>query len=50
MEDKDSATTEILLNPDLSVDFAETNGPLYVKASGSWKQDDDGSFEMVLHL
>lgn len=48
MEDKDSATTEVFLNPDLSVDFAETNGPLYLEAAGSWKQDDEGAFEMVL--
>lgn len=48
MEDQDSETTEVYLNTDLSVDFAETNGPPYVQAAGSWKQDDDGGFEMVL--
>ena len=48
MEDRDSCTTEVVLNSDLSVTVLETNGPKYLKASGTWKKEDSGIFEMEM--
>lgn len=49
MEDQDSCTTEVRLNEDLSVEVADTNGPLFTAAEGSWfLSEDDGSFTMTL--
>jgi len=48
MEDQDTCTTELTLNPDLSVTVHETNGPRYIEASGSWKKDDSGVFQLEL--
>ena len=48
MEDIDSCTTEVVLNADLSVTVLETNGPKFLKASGSWKKEEDGTFELEI--
>lgn len=48
MEDQEDCTTEVILNPDLSVTVLETNGPPFVKAVASWKKEDDGTFEMEM--
>jgi len=49
MEDKESCTTELILNPDLSVTVLETNGPPYISAYGSWKKNaEDGMFTLEL--
>jgi hypothetical protein len=48
LEDSESATTEILLNADLSVAVGETDGPLFTHARGTWSQDKDGSFVMKI--
>lgn len=47
MEDADTATTEVFLNADQTVDIGETDGPLFIGAEGTWKQNDN-EFEMVL--
>jgi hypothetical protein len=47
MEDADTATTEVFLNVDQTVAVGETDGPLFITAEGTWKQNDD-EFEMVL--
>jgi hypothetical protein len=48
MEDRERCTTEVLLNADASVSLLQTDGPLYKKASGSWKFLPNGMFEMTL--
>jgi hypothetical protein len=48
MEDKDSCTTEVFLNSNNTVTLLETNGPVFVSATGSWNLEGDGSFEMTL--
>lgn len=48
MEDQDSCTTEILLNPDNSVTILATNGPQFVSACGSWEKRADEIFLMEL--
>ena len=49
LEDKESATTEVCLKADNTVDVGETDGPLFVRASGTWKESQEGDFEMVLN-
>lgn len=39
MEDRDSCTTEVILNANNSVTALNTNGPLYASATGTWKLD-----------
>jgi len=54
LEDSETCTTEIFLNADQTVDVGETDGPVFIKASGTWTQerskggDDPGSFQMTL--
>jgi len=49
LEDKESCTTDVFLNSDRTVTVGETDGPVYLSASGTWSQDpSDGSFRMVL--
>jgi hypothetical protein len=48
LEDQDTATTEVFLKADNTVDVGETDGPLHIKASGTWKETPQGEFEMVL--
>ena len=49
MEDRDSCTTEVVLNPDSTVSTLETNGPLHKDATGSWELDKiTGDFTMIL--
>lgn len=45
LEDKETATTEIVLNADRSVTFGKTDGPIALACAGTWKQV-DGSFRM----
>ena len=49
MEDRDSCTTEVMLNDNKTLMVLETNGPLFVSATGSWNLDEDGSFDMMLN-
>jgi hypothetical protein len=49
MEDRDSCTTEVILNQNNTVTPLETNGPLHKEASGTWKLDPvSGEFVMTL--
>jgi hypothetical protein len=48
MEDRDSSTTEVLLNRDETVGVLTTNGPPFVEASGKWRLKSDGTFQMTL--
>jgi hypothetical protein len=48
MEDRDRSTTEVYLNPDSTVSFLKTDGPLHKSASGSWKFLPNGMFEITL--
>lgn len=48
MEDKDSCTTEVLLNKDNTVTLFQTNGPLFVAATGKWRLKPDLTFQMTL--
>ena len=50
MEDRDSCTTEVILNPNSTVTTLETNGPIHQTATGLWKLDaTTGDFIMTLH-
>jgi hypothetical protein len=46
MEDKETCTTEVFLSEDGTAKVGETDGPLFVEASGVWKQDLEGLFEL----
>lgn len=48
MEDRDSCTTEVILNANNTVTPLETNGPPFLSGTGKWNLQDDGSFEMTL--
>ena len=48
LEDASSAVTEVFLKTDRTIDVGETDGPIFVDASGTWNQDLDGKFEMIL--
>lgn len=49
LEDKETATTELFLKDDKTVDVGETDGPVYMSASGNWEVDESGkNFKMVL--
>jgi len=41
LEDASSATTEIFLNADHTLSIGETDGPLFLKATGTWQQQAD---------
>ena len=47
-EDKDTCTTELFLKEDKTVTVGESDGPLPLRASGSWDQRGDGSFTMTI--
>ena len=49
MEDRDSCTTEVILNANNTVTPLDTNGPLFLSATGKWNLQADGSFEMTLN-
>jgi hypothetical protein len=48
LEDRETATTEVLLNADLSVAVGVTDGPIFTQARGTWSQGEDGSFAMKI--
>lgn len=48
LEDQETATTEVVLLKDHSVIVGETDGPVCLRASGTWKQSPEGSFEMII--
>ena len=59
LEDQEACTTELFLNRDRTVTVGETNGPVFVSATGTWEQQqptsspsdefsDGTSFKMVL--
>lgn len=48
LEDKETATTEVFLRPDSTVDVMDTDGPVFNAASGTWSQTTAGEFEMIL--
>jgi hypothetical protein len=48
LEDSETATTEVFLKTDSTVDIGKTDGPLFSNASGTWKETPQGKFEMVL--
>lgn len=48
MEDRDSCTTEVLLNGNTTVTLFETNGPVFISGTGTWILEDGGSFAMTL--
>ena len=50
MEDRDSCTTEVILNSNATISTLATNGPRHVSATGMWKLDPStGDFIMTLH-
>ena len=50
MEDKETATTEILLKADNTIEFGETDGPRPISCTGTWEHDeDDSSIKLVLN-
>jgi hypothetical protein len=48
LEDQETATTELFLKADHTVDVGETDGPLCTQSSGTWSETPQGEFEMVL--
>jgi hypothetical protein len=53
MEDQDTCSTEITLLPDGTVQVGETDGPLFVSASGTWSVDPtnpQGAFAFEMKL
>jgi hypothetical protein len=48
LEDQETATTELFLKADSTVEFGKTDGPLYIEASGTWKELSSGKFDMIL--
>ncbi|KAL9180862.1 hypothetical protein ACHAXT_011315 [Thalassiosira profunda] len=38
LEDAEASTTDVLLNPDMTVTLGGTNGPLYVSSHGTWSE------------
>ena len=36
LEDKDTCTTELFLNANRTIDFGESDGPLWIAATGTW--------------
>lgn len=51
LEDRDTCSTEITLEPDYTVTLGDTDGPLFCQATGIWSLATDGSseiFDMVL--
>ena len=48
LEDKETATTEVLLKGDETVEVGETDGPIPTKCTGTWSLSDDNDFKMVL--
>lgn len=48
MEDEDKCITELKLNYDGTIWIGESDGPLCRHATGSWKQNDDGSIDFKL--
>ena len=37
MEDKDTSTTELFLKEDRSIEFGQTDGPIWDDITGSWE-------------
>ena len=49
LEDKETCTTELFLKPDRTIEFGETDGPLWTAASGIWQVvPDTNDFTMRL--
>jgi hypothetical protein len=48
LEDKDTCTTEVLLNDDSTISVSVTDGPIFKAASGTWTMMDENEFEMTL--
>jgi hypothetical protein len=48
LEDRDSSTTELYLHVNQTVSTGATDGPSPIATSGTWKQDPDGQFTLVL--
>jgi hypothetical protein len=49
LKDKETATTELFLKADSTVEFGKMDGPLYIEASsGTWKELPSGEFKMIL--
>jgi len=47
MEDADTCETEVYLNADHTVNVGPSDGPSYIKGTGTWSQNQE-SFKMVL--
>ena len=49
LEDKDTCTSELFLKADRTIEFGETDGPLWTAASGTWHvAPDTNEFTMWL--
>jgi hypothetical protein len=48
LEDKETCTTELFFNEDLTINVGDTDGPVFTSASGTWEADEEGNFRMVL--
>lgn len=47
-EDAETSTTEVFLRRDKTVEIGETDGPVFIDASGTWEHGPDGHFQMKL--
>lgn len=48
LEDKETCTTDLYFEDDNTIKIGETDGPLSVKASGSWKIEDDSTITLYI--
>ena len=49
MEDKDSCTTELFLKEDRTIEFGQTDGPIWDDVTGSWEvAPGTNDFKMVI--
>lgn len=48
LEDKETATTEVFLESDNTVNVGETDGPRSVSSTGTWSLSDKNVMEMIL--
>uniref|UniRef100_A0A6T8HJV6 Jacalin-type lectin domain-containing protein n=1 Tax=Proboscia inermis TaxID=420281 RepID=A0A6T8HJV6_9STRA len=48
MEDKDSCATDIFLEENGNVVVGDGDGPISIKSTGTWSQEEDGSFLMSI--
>lgn len=48
LEDKETATTEVFLKPDNTVEFGETDGPIPESCTGTWSLSDSDAFTMTI--